>query len=371
MNPKSGLKTLVISGIVLSLTAAGVAASQFPQSGVQNCAVYAGRDAGEKIAACLASLPNGGIADARGISGAQKISRRLVIDKRGVILLLGPASVFTLEDGITIDLTGYASQIVGSGHSTVFLLGNSSSLRVGNARTPVARWKLEDFVLKPAEGKRPDAGIILQNAREGVLSGLAVQQFSSSGASGIEILENCWGVRAVENMVDFNDVGYRFLRSNVNAWNIRGGVIYGNQVGLLFDLRQGTAQGIYLTDSVQLEGNKIGVWLASGTVAGVFLRDLYAEIKPGQRLIVAAASREEPLHVLRLSIDGGYINVMGTSPVSVRARAVDTVEGRISNVVLTTGEKLAVAEVIGGTAHIAIQNAMQVDMATSKVLASQ
>ncbi len=371
MNPQSGLKTLVfLVGVLLLTTAEGVA-SQLPQSGVQNCAGYPGRDAGEKIAACLASMPHGGIADARGISGAQTISRRLVIDKRGVILLFGPASEFTLADGVTIDLTGYASQIVGGGHSTVFILGNGSSVRVGNAMTPIARWKLEDFALKPAGGKTPNAGIILENAREGILQGLAVQNFSSGEASGIKILENCWGVRAVENMVDVNDVGYRFLGSNVNAWVIRGGVIYGNKVGMLFDLGRGTAQGIDVTDGVQFENNQIGVWFASGTIAGTFLRDLYAEIKPKQRLVVAAASGNEPLHVLRLSIYGGYINFMGTSPVSVRARANDSVEARISNVVLTTGEKLAVAEVSGNTAFVAVQNAMQVDMGTSKVLASQ
>lgn len=371
MNPQNGLKTLVAFGVVLYLTTAARAASPFPQPSVQNCAVYAGRDAGEKIAACLADLPSGGIADARGISGAQKISRRLVIDKRGVNLLLGPASEFTLEDGVTIDLTGYASQIIGGGHTTVFLLGNGSSLRVGNSTTPVARWKLENFAVKPAEGKTPRAGIILQNAREGVLSGLSVQRFSSAGASGIEILENCWTVRSVENMVSVNDVGYRFLGTDTNAWNIRGGVVYGNHVGLLFDLGLGTAQGIFLTDSVQLENNQTGVWIASGTVAGIFLRDIYAEIKHGQRLIVAAASRKEPLHVLRLSIDGGYINVMGTSPVLVRTRAVDSLEATVSNLVLTTGQKLLVAEVTGDTAHVAVRNAFQVDMATTKVLANQ
>ncbi len=358
--------------IVLSLIATvAVAATRQFQPGIQNCAVYSGRDAGEKIAACLANLPSGGIADARRITGAQKISRRVVIDKRGVILLLGPASEFTLEDGITIDLTGYASQIIGGGHTTVFLLGNGSSLRVGSPSTPVARWKMENFAVKPAEGKAPVAGIILQNAREGVLSGLSVQRFSSAGASGIEVLENCWTVRAVENMVSVNDVGYRFLGTGTNAWNIRGGVVYGNQVGLLFDLGQGTAQGVFLTDSVQLENNQTGVRLASGTVAGMFLRDIYAEIKPGQRLIVAAASRKEAFHVLRLSIDGGYINFMGTSPVLVRTRAIDSVEATVSNVVLTTGEKLAVAEVTGDTAHVAVQNAIQVDIATKRVLANQ
>jgi hypothetical protein len=371
MNPKSSFKGITLAVVLSVVATAAAAATTQSQPGIQNCAEYSGRDAGEKIAACLASLPNGGIADARGISGVQKISRSLVIDKRGVVLLLGPASEFTLEDGITIDLTGYAAQIIGGGHTTVFLLGNGSSLRVGNATTPVARWKLENFALKPADGKAPGAGIILQNAREGVLSGLSVQRFSSAGASGIEVLDNCWTVRSVENMVSVNDVGYRFLGTNTNAWNIRGGVVYGNHVGLLFDLGQGTAQGMFLTDSVQLENNQSGVWLASGTLAGVFLRDIYAEIKPGQRLIVAAASRKEALHVLRLSLDGGYINFMGTSPVLVRTRAVDSVEATVSNVVLTTGEKLAVAEVTGDTAHVAVQNAIQVDMATAKVLANQ
>jgi hypothetical protein len=113
------------------------------------------------------------------------------------------------------------------------------------------------------------------------------------------------------------------------------------------------------------------VWFASGTIAGAFLRDLYAETKPGQRLIVAAASQQEPLHVMKLSIDGGYINVMGTSPVLVRTRAVDAVEATVSNIVLTTGKTLAVAEVTGDTAHVAVRNAIQVDLATTKVLADQ
>jgi hypothetical protein len=357
----------MVLAFVLSLTAVADAGSQ-SQPGVHNCAAYAGSDAGEKIAACLASLPNGGIADARGINGTQKISRRLVIDKHGVILLLGPASEFTLEDGITIDLTGYGSQIIGGGHSTIFLLGNGSSLRVGNATTPVARWKLEDFALKPAEGKVPSAGVILQNAREGVLSGLSVQRFSSTGASGIEVLENCWTVRSIENMVSINDVGYRILGTNTNAWNIRGGVVYGNRVGLLFDLGLGNAQGIFLTDSAQLENNQTGVWLASGTVTGIFLRDVYAETKPGQRLIVAEASRKEPLRILKLSIDGGYINVMGTGPVLVRARPIDAVEATVSNVVLTTGQKLAMAEVTGNTAHVMVQNTIQVDLPMTRLL---
>jgi hypothetical protein len=371
MNPKTRVNTLAALAVVLLVMSTASAASQLPESGARNCAAYAGGDAGEKIAACLADLPSGGIADARGISGAQKISRSLVMDKRGVILLLAPASEFTLEDGITIELTGYGSQIIGGGHTTAFLLGNGSSLRVGNATTPVARWKLENFQLKPAEGKVPHAGIILQNAREGILSGLSVQRFSAPGASGIEVRENCWTIRAIENMVSVNDVGYRFLGTNTNAWNIRGGVVYGNRVGLLFDLGKGNAQGIFLTDGVQLENDQSGVWFASGTIAGAFLRDLYAETKPGQRLIVAAASQQEPLHVMKLSIDGGYINVMGTSPVLVRTRAVDAVEATVSNIVLTTGKTLAVAEVTGDTAHVAVRNAIQVDLATTKVLADQ
>jgi hypothetical protein len=371
MNPKNSVKTLVALAAVLLVIPTASAASQLPESGARNCAAYAGGDAGEKMAACLADLPNGGIADARGISGPQKISRRLVIDKRGVILLLAPASEFTLEDGITIDLTGYGSQIIGGGHTTAFLLGNGSSLRVGNSTTPVARWKLENFQLKPAEGKAPQAGIILQNAREGILSGLSVQRFSAPGASGIEVRENCWTNRAIENMVSANDVGYRFLGTGTNAWNIRGGVFYGNRVGLLFDLGQGTAQGIFLTDSVQLENNQRGLWFASGTIACAFLRDIYAETKPGQRLVVVAASGKEPLHVFGLGIDGGYINVMGTSPLQVQTRAVDSLEATVSNVVFTTGAKLAVAEVTGDTAHVAVRNAIQVDLATTKVLASQ
>jgi hypothetical protein len=136
-------------------------------------------------------------------------------------------------------------------------------------------------------------------------------------------------------------------------------------------LGKGNAQGIFLTDGVQLENDQSGVWFASGTIAGAFLRDLYAETKPGQRLIVAAASQQEPLHVMKLSIDGGYINVMGTSPVLVRTRAVDAVEATVSNIVLTTGKTLAVAEVTGDTAHVAVRNAIQVDLATTKVLADQ
>jgi hypothetical protein len=371
MNLKTGVRTLATLVFALLAISAASAASQLSESGVRNCAAYAGGDAGEKIAACLADLPNGGIADARGFSGSQKISRRLVIDKRGVILLLAPASEFTLEDGVTIDLTGYGSQIMGGGHTTAFLLGNGSSLRVGNATTPVTRWNLENFAVKPAEGKAPVAGIILQNAREGILSGLSVQRFSSDGASGIEVRENCWTIRALENMVSVNDVGYRFLGTGTNAWNIRGGVIYGNRVGLLIDLGKGSAQGIFLTDSVQLENNQSGVWFASGTVAGAFLHDIYAETKPGQRLIVVAASGEEPLHVFELRIDGGYINFMGTSPMLAHTRAVDSLEATVSNVVLTTGQKLAVAEVIGDTAHVAVRNAIQVDLATAKVLANQ
>jgi hypothetical protein len=55
----------------------------------------------------------------------------------------------------------------------------------------------------------------------------------------------------------------------------------------------------------------------------------------------------------------------------VHTRAVDAVEARVSNVVLTTGKNLAVAEVSGDHADVVVQSVIQVDLGTTKVLANQ
>jgi hypothetical protein len=82
MNPRIGLKTKVALTTVLLVASITVAVSQLPESVSQNRAVYAGRDLGEKISACIAGLPStGGICDARGESANLVLSADVVINK--------------------------------------------------------------------------------------------------------------------------------------------------------------------------------------------------------------------------------------------------------------------------------------------------
>jgi len=61
---------------------------------VRKCDQFAGANAGAKIAACIADLPStGGVADARGLEGAQTIPDALTITADNVTLLLGAASI--------------------------------------------------------------------------------------------------------------------------------------------------------------------------------------------------------------------------------------------------------------------------------------
>jgi hypothetical protein len=126
---KSALQSR-LTGLLLAMTA--LASTQT----VQHAEKFPGADAGEKIARCLAALPEqGGICDARELSGRQHVAQGFTVGERGkpVELMLGPV---TLSVGGTVHVQRRSSIVgmpagagIGSDQSaTVIQAADNSSL---------------------------------------------------------------------------------------------------------------------------------------------------------------------------------------------------------------------------------------------------
>ena len=106
---------------------------------IQQCHLFAGADAGAKITACIAAVPaTGGIADARGLEGAQAISTTITVNKQ-VMILLGHATYTTsVAPAFDFGRAGRSSYIigVGTGSSTEF---GTRILAANGTLTPLVR----------------------------------------------------------------------------------------------------------------------------------------------------------------------------------------------------------------------------------------
>lgn len=92
-----------------------------------SCANFPGSTAGAKIAACITALPSaGGIADARGITGAQTISQNMFSSATMPVQLLMGCGTYTISVTQRPYISG--TQIVGSGACTVLKAGAATVL---------------------------------------------------------------------------------------------------------------------------------------------------------------------------------------------------------------------------------------------------
>jgi hypothetical protein len=320
--------------------------------GTVDCSRESGNDAGQKIQACLDALPAGGIADARSFRGPQTIAQSIVLNTAGTILLLGSRATFMLGDEATLDLVASNVRIEGTGATSVILLGNHSSVRVGSVKQPIWLWSLERLAIEPALGKQPKAGLVLINAREGIVHEVSISGFPGFG---IDVGDNCWSDRFIDSYVVKNDIGYNFHGDNLNAWNIRGGLINGNRIGLNVDLGNGKLQGVSITDGTQMEANTdTGIRLVSGVMQGIFLSSIYAEIFQSQRLIKSEPSGSA-LRVNLLSMSNAYVYSERTAPIYLVSGSQDLVSASISGLLLRhSQQKLPVAEISGADTSITI-----------------
>jgi hypothetical protein len=319
-----------------------------------DCSRYPGRDAGEKIQACLDALPAGGIANARGLSGRQVVGNSIRLSHPGTVLLFGPVSTFTFADGATLDMFASEVRVQGEGQTTVFKLGNRAGVRVGTTQQPVWGWHLERVSITPAEGKSPITGLLLNNAREGSIQEVALSGFPGSA---VDVGDNCYSDRAIDTRVIKNDVGYNFHGTQLNAWNIRGGTINSNRIGLNFELGAGLMQGFSLSDGVQLEANTASaIRLASGELRGLFLSQVYSELFAGQRLITLQPS-SQPLRVTLLSVANSYVYSKDTPPILASSGAQDLANVTIQNVVMRHSQQdLPIAEASGSNTFIVLSD---------------
>jgi hypothetical protein len=327
-----------------------------PKSPIRVCDQYPGEDAGEKIQLCIRDLPvSGGTADARGLSGLQRISKTLVLDKRGINLLLGPGTEFILADGAYVDITGYGAVIKGGGSTTTFRAGKNSGFRIGGQTSQTTLWVLEGF--KISGSTTAPSGILMQNSTAGLLKDLWISGF----ASGLDIRENCWSIRSVDTYVVEDDIGYKFSGANANAWNIRGGWIINNRTGIQIDIRDGIMQGLSITDGTQMEGNRdSAILLSSGIIDGLEISDVYAETKAGQRFLTVAGNGESPVKIPLLAVRGGFIGSVSVIPFFFRLRNTDTLNALISNLLMVHGSSLMPVADVSGKVHLKIQNTISV-----------
>ena len=107
---------------------------------IRKCELFVGADAGAKIVACIADLPaTGGIADARGLEGAQVISTTITVNKP-VAILLGYAT-YTTSASPAFDFVGAGdfSSLIGVGIGNTGGVGGTEITAASSGVTPLIR----------------------------------------------------------------------------------------------------------------------------------------------------------------------------------------------------------------------------------------
>jgi hypothetical protein len=261
-------------------------------------------------------------------------------------------------DGAEVQITASDVRVEGFGESTLIQLGNQSAIKIGSAGNPVWGWDIVRVAIEPVPGTRPQAGLVLTDARQGYLRELQVTKFPGAA---IDVGENCWSDRSIDNYVVKNDIGYNFHGSDLNAWNIRGGLINSNRVGINFELGKGKLQGFSIGNGTQLEANTdTAIRLSSGVVQGLFLSEIYAEIFKAQRLIKTEPG-DSPLLLNLLSINECYVFSEETAPVYIGTRAMDVANVHISDLLVRHSvPSLPVAEGAGANTSIVVSESSSV-----------
>lgn len=261
-----------------------------------------------------------------------------------------------MADGVTLDISASNVRIEGEGATTGFRLGNGSAVRIGSRGQPIWDWRLERIDIEPAKGRTPLAGLLLIDAREGIIEQTTLTGFPGSA---IDVGDNCWSNRSIDNNVVKNDIGYSFHGNELNAWNLRGGFVNSNRIGLKFDLGKGDLQGFSITDGTQMEDNKeTAIALRSGEFRGLFLSNVYSELFASERLIKAEPGAAG-LRLNLLSIVDTYVYSKDTPPVLIRTGPADIAIVNVSNLVLRhSQQQMAVAEAAGANTSIVVSDSI-------------
>jgi len=333
-------------------------ASELTTGSVINCGLMAGPDSSAKFDTCLSRMKAGSIIDARSLSGTITVTHSLVLNTAGTVLLLPARSTVLLADGVAIDIAASYIHIEGIDQTTVLALGTGSAIRVGSAGAPVFGWEISRMAIQPAPGRHTATAIFLNNGREGILDFVKVSGF---WGAAIDVGDNCWSNRFIENHIVENDIGFNFHGDNLNAWNVRGGIVASNRIGMNFDLGNGKLQGFSISDGVQMEANKnAAIRLQSGVMLGIFLSDVYCELFKTQRLVAVNPSGS-PLRLSLLSIVNAYVFSDDTPPVTITTRQIDNANVNVSNLLLRhSHHQMPVAEAFGANTSLTVYESMSV-----------
>src|SRR6267142_2294147 len=308
--------------IIVSLLVARALAAETPApgpgavSGILHAARFAGADWGATVGACIAALPSdGGICDARELHGAQKLSVPLIIAKNNVRILLSATSIH-IASGVHLDILGSDVSIVGIGkQASSFVVGADAGIRIGNSSTVSRKWLLQGVGIVAESGTRPQSGIELRNAREGRLEDMLLTGFDSDGASAIVVSDNSWTVLLDDVNISSNSTGISFHGSSLNAWILRSCIIVRNGVGVLFDTRAGTGQGIAFTDGTHFEGNRsAGILFRSGDFQEISVTNAYVEAYAKQGFVVMEGEGDAPIRVRSFHFSVGHIYTSDQPP---------------------------------------------------------
>lgn len=177
------------------IAATGSAAS----SAVRACHVYAGANAGAKIAACIADLPAaGGVADARGLDGAQTIAQDVFSGVSSPVVLLLGAGTYTLSSTQNL---GDEQHIIGLGTNTTLLSYTGSAEAIvfasGTQYSSVRDFGIDLGSSSTAVGIQLDAssGVVSRNLLKSIridrVSGVVAGQIGlelTGGSSGSDLV---------------------------------------------------------------------------------------------------------------------------------------------------------------------------------------
>ena len=178
-----------------------------------DCEEFSGATAGEKIAACIAALPQfGGIADASSFRGPQIIDTEISTgDKASVSLMLGHA-VFQVKAGFKI---GGGFTVVGAGRGITIIEQMEPAVTVFNVGAGATSFEIRDLSVRSASEQSGGAAV--------VLDGKGTSANANSLIQNVEFVGQWIGVDAKvaagwrTDKCSFNNVRFRGIRINDTA----------------------------------------------------------------------------------------------------------------------------------------------------------
>ncbi len=183
---------------------------------------FDGADVGAKISAAITAAPNGAVISALGLTGAQAISTKIIVNKPVTILLAGATYTFSGSDAV-FEITSDSVSIIGSGRgessldsgpTQIFLPSGNTSKHLIGADINLLQLKNLTF-LGPGIDEPTGGGIDLELTGGGNINGLIFENIlvHNIAATGISI--------DVPIMSSFRNV--RVVLCAVHGINIKGG----------------------------------------------------------------------------------------------------------------------------------------------------